>query len=102
MWASPVKASGGTYWPAPSSGPDTWHESVDVSAAEGAVVNVDYLDYVAQNVRVVPQGATASLQPQGHDEELNVLRKVASQTYHNGDILVSASTPVAERLRRQS
>lgn len=93
--ASPVEDSGGTYWPAPSSGPETWHTSVDVPAAGQAVVDVNYFDYVARDVRVVPQGATESLHPEGHDEELSVLRDVADQSYHRGEILVSAPTPVA-------
>ena len=93
--APSVTDSGGTYWPAPSSWPDSWHTSANVSTAEQAVVDVNYFDYVARDVRVVPQGATESLLPQGHDEELNVLRVVAHETYRSGEILVSAPTPVA-------
>jgi len=66
-----------------------------VSTAEQAVVDVNYLDYVPRDVRVVPQGATESLHPQGHDEELNILRDVAQQKYHSDEILVSAPTPAA-------
>jgi hypothetical protein len=95
VWASSVKDSGGSYWPAPSSWPETWHTSVSVSTAEQAVVDVNYFDYVARDVRVVPQGATESLHPQGHDEELNVLRDVAHEKYYSGEVLVSAPTPVA-------
>jgi hypothetical protein len=44
---------------------------------------------------VVPQGATESLSPQGHGEELSVLHGIAKQEYRSGEVLVSAPTPVA-------
>jgi hypothetical protein len=43
----------------------------------------------------VPDGATQSLRPEGRDEDLNILRSAAPETYQAGEILVSAPTPVA-------
>jgi len=93
--ASSVTDRGGTYWPVPTDWPHTWQTSVDVSTQEQSAVTVNYLDYVSHDVRVVPLGATESLVTEGRGRELDVLRQVAGQTYRDGEILVSASTPVA-------
>jgi hypothetical protein len=93
--ASSVTDRGGTHWPVPTTWPRAWQTSVVVSAQEHSTVTVNYLDYVSHDVSVVPLGATESLVADGRGEELDVVRQRAGQIYREGEILVSAPTPVA-------